>query len=210
MSVFLQKNTLQTGLSVLLSGEMRKPNARERILETAGKLFQERGYSEVGINEIISTADTAKASFYQHFSSKEMLCEAWLEAVHDNSDESRKNLIDCSLSPEKKIDQHFEDLETFLIKSKFRGCPYSNTGAVVSCETSGISEQIRLHKESIRKFFRSICNQQFSNKDQAEQTADHLFILYSGATTEAQNMREIWPVQSARKAASLLMKNKKE
>lgn len=32
---------------------MRKPNAKERILEVASKLFHERGYSEVGINEII-------------------------------------------------------------------------------------------------------------------------------------------------------------
>ncbi|MCB1236560.1 MAG: TetR family transcriptional regulator, partial [Verrucomicrobiae bacterium] len=31
---------------------MKKPNARERILETAARLFQERGFSEVGINEI--------------------------------------------------------------------------------------------------------------------------------------------------------------
>ena len=31
---------------------MRKPNAKERILEVASKLFHERGYSEVGINEV--------------------------------------------------------------------------------------------------------------------------------------------------------------
>ncbi len=188
---------------------MRKPNARERILETAGKLFQERGYSEVGINEIISTADTAKASFYQHFSSKEILCEAWLEAVHHRSDVSREKLLNSSLSAEEKVDQYFEELETFLVKSNFRGCPYSNTGAVISCETSGINEQIRIHKKSIREFFASICDQHFSNNNQASQTADYLFLLYSGGTTESQNIKDIWPAQSARKAARLLMQNKK-
>lgn len=188
---------------------MRKPNAKERILETAGKLFQERGYSEVGINEIISTADTAKASFYQHFSSKEVLCEAWLEAVHHRSDVSREEILNSSLSAEEKVDHYFEALEDYLVKSDFRGCPYSNTGAVTSCETSGINEQIRIHKESIRGFFASICNQHFSNKDQAAQTADHLFLLFSGGTTESQNIKEIWPAKSARKAARLLMQNKK-
>lgn len=189
---------------------MGKPNARERILETASKLFQERGYSEVGINEIISTADTAKASFYQHFPSKEALCEAWLVAVHERFDADRETLVNSSISPGEKIDQFFEKLEAILINSNFRGCPYSNTGAVVSCEKSGISEQIRIHKKSMRGFFNTICHQQFSDKNQADLTADHLFILFSGATTESQNMREIWPAQSARKAARVLMKNKKE
>ncbi len=139
-----------------------------------------------------------------------MLCEAWLEAVHERSDASREALINSSISPAEKIEKFFQGLEDFLIQSNFRGCPYSNTGAVVSCETSGISEQIRLHKKSMRDFFSTICHQQFSDKEQADQTADHLFILYSGATTESQNMREIWPAQSSRKAARLLMKSKKE
>ena len=189
---------------------MRKSNARERILETAGKLFQERGYSEVGINEIISTADTAKASFYQHFSSKELLCEAWLEAVHDRSEASREALINSSISPAEKVAQYFSELENFLLKSNFRGCPYSNTGAVATCSGAGIAEQIRIHKNSIRSFFRSICAQQFPVEEQAEQIADHLFLLYSGATTESQNMREIWPVKSAAKAADFLMHTKVE
>jgi AcrR family transcriptional regulator len=79
---------------------MRKPNAKERILETASKLFHERGYSEVGINEIIEKAETAKASFYQHYSSKEVLCEAWLQSVHDRSEDSRAEFLvtDCSPS----------------------------------------------------------------------------------------------------------------
>ena len=32
---------------------MKKPKARERILDTAADLFTERGYGSVGINEII-------------------------------------------------------------------------------------------------------------------------------------------------------------
>ncbi len=73
---------------------MRKANAKERILETAGKLFFQHGYSEVGINEIIAKAETAKASFYQHYPSKEALCEAWLSNVHDRSEMSRAEMLE--------------------------------------------------------------------------------------------------------------------
>ena len=55
------------------------PSARERILNTAYELFLERGVRAVGINEIISTANVAKATFYAHFPSKDDLVLAFLE-----------------------------------------------------------------------------------------------------------------------------------
>ncbi|MCI1779635.1 MAG: TetR/AcrR family transcriptional regulator [Bacteroidales bacterium] len=48
------------------------PNTKDRIIETAFKLFLTRGYS-VGINEIINKSDTSKGTFYHYFKSKEKL-----------------------------------------------------------------------------------------------------------------------------------------
>lgn len=186
---------------------MKKPNARERILETAGRLFFEKGYSGVGINEIIEKAGTAKASFYQYYPSKESLCEAWLRSVHDNSEDFRSELLTKCCSPVEKLTCYFDQLEKFLINGGFRGCPYSNTGAVSDDYCSGIAEQIQSHKESIRGFFRAISALQFSDPERANETGDRIFILYSGATSEAQNLKAIWPVHVARKAAVEMLKN---
>ncbi len=183
---------------------MRKPNARERILETAGRLFFERGYSEVGINEIIEKAGTAKASFYQYYPSKESLCEAWLRSVHETSECYRIELLKNCCSPVEALGCYFDQLETFLINSGFRGCPYSNTGAASDQRCSGITGQIQSHKASIRGFFRSIAALQFPDPEQADEIGDRIFILYSGASSEAQNLKAIWPVHVA-KAASLEM-----
>src|SRR5699024_2984312 len=46
---------------------------RDRIIETALTLFDERGYHGVSINEIVKEAKTSKGGFYYHFSSKEEL-----------------------------------------------------------------------------------------------------------------------------------------
>ncbi len=59
--------------------------ARDRLLKAAAALFGERGYECVGINEIIAKADVAKATFYQHFPSKEQLCAAWLRDEAERS-----------------------------------------------------------------------------------------------------------------------------
>ncbi len=182
--------------------KLRKPNAKERILETAGELFFQRGYSGVGINEIIEKAGTAKASFYQHYPSKESLCEAWLRAIHERSEEERSLLLAASEAPAAKLAAWFDRLEEFLVSSGFRGCPYSNTGAVSDESCPGIVAEIRRHKESTRVFLRRLAAQAIPDSQRADEIGDRLFVLYSGATSEAQNLKEIWPVQVARAAAA--------
>ncbi len=191
----------------ILRAEMRKPNARERILETAGELFFQRGYSEVGINEIIEKAGTAKASFYQHYPSKESLCEAWLRAMHDRSEIFRAELLSSADSPAEKLARYFDQLETYMENSQFRGCPYSNTSAVSDEQCCGIIEQIRAHKESIRRFFRSLAASHFPEPDKAAEMGDRIFVLYSGGTGEAQNLKAMWPVLAARAAALEIFRN---
>lgn len=184
---------------------MKKPNARERILETAATLFFQRGYSEVGINEIIEKAGTAKASFYQHYPSKESLCEAWLKSVHERSELHRGELLGRCCSPEEKLACYFDHLESFLLQSEFRGCPYSNTGAVSDSNCPGIISQIRAHKEATRRFFRELARERFPDSPRGEEVGDRIFLLYSGATAESQNLKEIWPVRAARNASLELL-----
>lgn len=52
---------------------------RDRIVETALLLFDEKGYHGVSVNEIVKEANTSKGGFYYHFSSKEEL----LFVMHD-------------------------------------------------------------------------------------------------------------------------------
>lgn len=189
---------------------MRQKGARDRLLQTASRLFQERGFSEVGINEIIAKAETAKASFYQHFKSKKELCEAWLEEVHRRSEEGRRGILEGPGDAIEKVDRYFEVLEDFLVDSDFRGCPYSNTGAVVDEECCGIRRQIEVHKNSIRDFFRDLARGFTASGERAAEVGDALFLIFSGATVEAQNLRTLWPVRSARKLARELCEREKQ
>ena len=198
----LRKNYF-TDNSVCLSFDdsMRKPNAKDRILETAGALFFQRGYSGVGINEIIEKAGTAKASFYQYYPSKESLCEAWLRALHDQSENYRRVLLEEPGPSREKVARYFDRLGKFLVESDFRGCPYSNTGALSEANCPGIAEQIREHKEATRNFFRILASRSIDEHAKADETGDRIFVLYSGATAESQNLKELWPVTVARSAA---------
>ncbi|GAP54347.1 TetR/AcrR family transcriptional regulator [Arthrobacter sp. 92] len=52
---------------------------RQRIVDTAYELFARRGIRDVGVNELITAAGVAKATFYRHFASKDELVLAFLE-----------------------------------------------------------------------------------------------------------------------------------
>ncbi|WP_258073913.1 TetR/AcrR family transcriptional regulator [Arthrobacter sp. Y81] len=58
---------------------MTPADARQRIVDTAYQLFARRGIRDVGVNELISSAGVAKATFYRHFASKDELVLAFLE-----------------------------------------------------------------------------------------------------------------------------------
>ena len=46
---------------------------RQRIIDAASRLFRERGFDGVGLNELMKEAGFTQGGFYNHFSSKEEL-----------------------------------------------------------------------------------------------------------------------------------------
>lgn len=63
----------------------RSEETRERILQSALKLFSEKGYSETGVAEICDASEVSKGAFYHHFPTKQAifieLLEIWLKGV---------------------------------------------------------------------------------------------------------------------------------
>lgn len=66
--------------SVLIGPAQRKagkrPPSSERILMAAEQIFGERGYASVSVEDLLGHADVSRATFYQHFGSKEELAAA--------------------------------------------------------------------------------------------------------------------------------------
>src|SRR4051812_237735 len=54
-------------------------SARTRLLDTATRLFYAEGIHAVGIDRIIAEAGVAKATFYNHFPSKDDLVLAYVQ-----------------------------------------------------------------------------------------------------------------------------------
>jgi AcrR family transcriptional regulator len=68
---------------------------KERILDTAERLFAERGYSATSLRSIIAEADVNLASVHYHFHSKEALLEAVFIRRALPANQERLQMLDC-------------------------------------------------------------------------------------------------------------------
>jgi AcrR family transcriptional regulator len=181
-------------------------DARHQILDIAGRLFAERGYELVGINEIIEKSGVAKATFYAHFKSKERLCAEWLKAEASESEASARELLRAPVSAEEKLQRKFDGLRDYCLGSSFRGCPFSITASMMD-SSSEVRDVIRDYKAAARVFWQSLAMEFRRDPAEARALGDALFLLFSGAVTEAQNARSAWPVDAAKAAALILTSN---
>lgn len=58
---------------------IRHDNTRQHILDTGSRIIAGKGFSSVGLNEILKAAGVPKGSFYHYFESKEQYGQALLE-----------------------------------------------------------------------------------------------------------------------------------
>ena len=59
-------------------------DTRRNIVDAAQRIMSGKGFSAVGLNEILSSAKVPKGSFYHYFESKDALGEALLTEYFDD------------------------------------------------------------------------------------------------------------------------------
>jgi TetR/AcrR family transcriptional repressor of nem operon len=64
----------------------RKSDAKQRILDSAVALMHERGYSSIGVEDIMQRAGVGKSSFYHFFPSKEVMGAAAIDYYSELSE----------------------------------------------------------------------------------------------------------------------------
>jgi AcrR family transcriptional regulator len=105
-----------------------KPDARERILDTAYELFSRRGVRDVGVDEVIERAGVAKATLYRHFPSKDELVIAFLERREERwtvawvEAEARRR----GSTPEEQLLAIFELFDEWFHRDDFEACSFIN------------------------------------------------------------------------------------
>ena len=110
--------------------QARPSAARERILETAFRLFYAKGIRAVGVDLIIAESGVAKATFYKHFPSKDDLVVAYLDKVDVIwSGQLRDAAAAAGPDPADQLVGLFDALGSACRRDGYRGCAFINAAA---------------------------------------------------------------------------------
>src|SRR5678815_4957420 len=154
--------------------------ARQRILETADRLFYQEGVRAVGIDRIIAEAGVAKMSLYKHFLSKDDL----ILAVLKYREESVLAFFQAAMERHSKkaksrLRAFFGALKDFFESPGFRGCPFQNAAVELADSNHPGVEFVRGHKQRFSKFLRDLVEETIGKA--AAKIAPAVSILVEGA-----------------------------
>jgi AcrR family transcriptional regulator len=111
----------------------RPSAARQRIVDTADRLFYDHGVRAVGVDRIVAEAHVTRVTFYRHFPSKEDLVEAYLRARGERGRAAVAAMRAATPDdPRAILDAIARGLADECAVDGFRGCEFVNAAAEYS------------------------------------------------------------------------------
>ena len=171
---------------------------KQRILETADRLFYLQGIRAVGVDTIAAEIGISKRTLYNHFPSKDALISAYLAGRFTQMPASDK-------PPSEQILATFDLLERRFSSRDFRGCPFVNAVAELGGTDQSIRKIAVAFKESRRARFRDLLIR--LGVGNADDLATQLALLVDGAIAQDLIRNDPSMARAAKDAARTLLAN---
>jgi TetR/AcrR family transcriptional regulator, transcriptional repressor for nem operon len=179
-------------------------DVRQHILKTAQLIISGKGFSAVGLNEILQTSKVPKGSFYHYFESKESFGEALLQSYFENY----MALLEGVLTrPNTSMAERLMTYWTYWLDTQGNCDPKDKCLAVkLAAEVSDLSEPMRMTLEQgtnaiIARVARAIeagmSEGSLPDQPDAQGMAATLYQLWLGASLRAKITRDRAPLESA-------------
>jgi TetR/AcrR family transcriptional repressor of nem operon len=177
-------------------------SSKERLLEAGLAMLLERGYHDLGIQQLLEATNVPKGSFYHHFQSKEdfalQVIDLYMVDVHRALDAC---LEDASCEPLQRVRNFFEGTREKYRQQGYLGCLLGGLGQ----ELSGVSEVFRdkvewCFSEIARRI--ALCVEQARARGDLPATteprklADLLVDCWEGAALRTRLRRDPAPLQA--------------
>lgn len=176
----------------------RSDSARQRILETAMRLFYAEGLRATGIDRIIAESNVAKMSFYRHFPSKSDLVCAFLEERHRRwmawFDEA---VVRHARKRRSKLAAVGDALAEWFVAADFRGCAFINTSAELTDHHSREHAIVEAHKNDLGGYLAALARA--DGLRSADEVGRLALLIVDGAIVRAQMSEGVEAARHARK-----------
>jgi AcrR family transcriptional regulator len=178
--------------------------ARQRVLETADRLFYRDGIRAVGIDRIVAEAGVAKMSLYNHFPSKDDLILAVLKYREETVLAFFRSAMERHGRRAKNpLRAFFAALKDWFELSGFRGCPFQNAAVELADPAHPAAAFVRGHKQRFGEFLRGLVEESVGRA--GAKVAPAVAILVEGAIVTAVIRGDPGAADVARDAALKLV-----
>jgi AcrR family transcriptional regulator len=178
--------------------------ARDRILDTAFRLFYARGLRAVGVDTIIAESGVAKATFYRHFPAKDDLILAYLDKVDLVWTAQLEHAARAAgPDPGDQLVGLFDALTTACRRPGYRGCAFINAAAETA-PGSPVHDRTVAHKQRVLVWIRDLA--QRAGAPDPDQLARALTLLLDGGLASGALDADPNSPQTARATAAVLVR----
>ncbi len=193
-----------------MAGQRRK-RGFEKLLQTAHRLFYQRGFHAVGISEIIAGAGVARMTLYNNAASKDALIEAVITGASDRVMAWLKSGAASGSEPTDppglpaglRLLAIFDLFEAWFNEPGFHGCLFAKAAAEFPAHDHPVHRAAAGHKRRLFEFLEEIAAQ--AGARQPAMLAEQLLLLLEGATALAQQTGALIAARRARRAAEQLI-----
>jgi len=179
-------------------------DARQGILDTGQRIMAGKGFSAVGLNEILTAAGVPKGSFYHYFSSKEAFGEALLE---DYFKDYLAGLDETFRQPGLTMAQRLMNYWTQWQETQsFFDCQGKCLAVKLGAEVADLSEAMRsalqrgtsdITDRLGRAIEAGVAERSLSISEDPDCVAQSLYQLWLGASVMVKIVRHTGPFETA-------------
>lgn len=133
--------------------------AKQRILDTADRLFYDEGIRAVGIDRLIAASTVTKATFYKHYGSKDRLIVEYVAYRHLQIAELVDEVAQSTDDPLEML-RGIATIQTRFVNAPgFRGCPFLNAAAEFTDSTHPVRRAVESHREWFHEILETLLRQ---------------------------------------------------
>ena len=174
-------------------------DTRQQIIDVAKTIILGKGFSAVGLNEILTAANVPKGSFYHYFASKEAFGSALLEDYfNDYIDTVRAVLQDAKLSHADRLSAYFQHwLSTQLSDTTQDKCLVVKLSAEVTDLSEPMRQTLQIGTQNVIDLLQTCVDEGVVTgtlhvAQSPETVAKELYYMWLGATlmTKVHHTRE--------------------
>jgi AcrR family transcriptional regulator len=130
---------------------VRRSAARERLLDTASRLFYAEGIRAVGVDRVMAEAEVARGTFYRHFDGKDDLVRSYLESTDQDIRARIEEATKATGGGAGLLKAFAHGIGQDVCGPGFRGCHFINAAAEYPDPNSPVHQAVLTHRAWFRQ-----------------------------------------------------------